>query len=228
MATDVIDLTSLQKCKPPAVRTAGLINLPLGLRTPGLYLMRKLMDVGAPKVFAHFWVVDDGPWFLDHVLSFGNLKMVMELGFARTSMGGILVSLTRIMTDDETEVFSTYHGTFNPDDGVHLTTLSELLRQPTWYLLLFGPSHELLRVMAYENTFALVKAFDQGLLLSAVWPVIDFQKAVAEFDRLYSVWDLLDFAEAAESSPDEYLSPDVPPVVFFPDRLKLVVKREGK
>jgi hypothetical protein len=219
MVADVVDVVS-SKNKQPAACTDGFIRLPLELRAPGLYLKRQQIEVGSPKVFAHFWVLDDDPWFLDHVLAFGNLKMAMDLGFARTSMGGILVSLTRIMSVDETEVFGTYQGTFNPDDGVHLSTLSELLRQPTWYLALLGPSHRLLRAMVYENTFGLVQAFDNAKLLSLSWPVIDFQKAVAEFDRFYSIWDLIDFSET-EDSPDKYLGPNVPPVVFFPYRLTL-------
>jgi hypothetical protein len=222
MTANIIDITSYKAARS-AKPTTPYGNLPPNFRRPCFYLMRAQLDVDGPGVLAYHWVLDDDPVFIDYVVAAGNLKMTAKLGFGRTGMGGVLISLTQIMTSDEREVLGIYDGTFDPEDSGCIYPWYELVHQPTWHLLVFGAAFRLLMRMDYENSLALAEALEKAIILSGTWPTLDFERAEAEFAGLYSIWELIEMSEE-EYEIDLDRAAEVPPVFFFPEQLTLMVR----
>jgi hypothetical protein len=120
------------------------------------------------------------------------VRMNLKTGLCQTSFGPVFWLLFQLLDPARPGEFITFEYPVNLSDGQIVTALQDLAAQDYWHLFLLDPTGQVRKFVEFRNSFELGRGLEASLGYLAANPGLRFDAARSEYERLYSIEDLLD------------------------------------
>ena len=121
----------------------------------------------------------------------GMNTFMLKTGMVNTSFGPVYFLLF-YFPDPVTGNKITYENSLNPKDIEQLSIYKELSNQKYWHVIVADDSGEVVKFSEFSNNYGLGESIQRAIDVCKDIEVIDFMRAKAEYEKEYSIEDLLE------------------------------------
>ena len=122
-------------------------------------------------------------------------RLGVKNGLVHTAFGSVFWTLFMFTDPRSKETFS-YEATVNPKDTEHTAIFTELANQQWWHPVITNDAGFVRGSFEIRNTFGLATALNSAQAECADRQVSDFMAAKAEYERRYTIQDLINLKGA--------------------------------
>lgn len=159
-------------------------------RADGFFPMHANLNPTIGEEIVLYW--RDQTRFMENLCRVRPFQLKLKTGMARNDFGPLAFLLFWVSNpDDPMQAFAAYDVYLNPHSQVQVDTWRQLAKQTQWHLFLVGEGGEQRDFFEFENTYALDDALDFILEACGPIPMVDFNRAKAQFMDEHSIENLL-------------------------------------